>query len=169
VITSLLFFTIMEKYFIIRANEWCLYWIKGTIKDLELFLKSLNINIKTYKSINYHDMHLIYNQKIITEVTALGYNSDLYEELKKEISTRLININREAYSWHKDKLEDTLHAVCDHVPVKSNRIDILVSDGKEYELPPNHFCGRRTFIKFSDVDLAEFKRRVRDVGYIELC
>lgn len=155
-------------YFIIRAKEWYVCTIRGTFKELESFLASIGSKIVEEQEVYHEDLRLVYRKRIVTETNALGYNESLYDELYSELSSRLSSINKRAFAINEDRLEMALHDICSDVPIKTDRIDILVSDGEEYQLPPNHYCTRRTFFKFSDIDLPSFCRFVRDHAYVDI-
>jgi len=158
----------MEKYFIIKANRWCLCWIKGTMEELESFLSSIGSKIVRIDNVYEEDMHLIYREKIVTETDAVGFSKDTYNRLYGEIEKLLSSVNERAFNFNKGNIEVAIHDCCKDLPIKTDRVEILASDGEEYELPPNHFCARRTFYRFSDIDVNEFRHSVRECAYVQL-
>ena len=157
-----------EKYFIIRANRWHICWVKGTEEELTKFLQSVGTTIVSKETIHHQDMCLVYREKITTETDAIGYNDKVFNDLWNDISEKLSKINKRGFSYYECSLKENLKSICRDIPLKSDCIDILVSDGEEYELPSNVFCGRRTFIKFSDIDIECFCLNVSNCAYIEI-
>ena len=157
-----------EKYFIIRANEWCICWIKGTEEELTKFLQSVGTTIVSKETIHHQDMCLVYREKITTETDAIGYNDKVFNDLWNDISEKLSKINKRGFSYQECSLKENIKSICRDVPLKSDCIDILVSDGEEYDLPSNVFCGRRTFSKFSDINIEYFCREVYNCAHIRI-
>lgn len=157
-----------EKYFIIRANEWCICWVKGTEEELNKFLQSVGTTIIGKESIYHEDMHLVYREKITTQTDGIGYNEEVFNDLWKDISEKLSKVNKRGFSYQEYSLKENIKRICRDVPLKSDCIDILVSDGEEYELPSNVFCGRRSFCKFSDIDIECFCLNVSNCAHIEI-
>lgn len=157
-----------EKYFIIRANRWYICWVKGTEEELTKFLQSVGTTIVSKETIHHEDMRLVYREKITTQTDAIGYNKELFNDLWNDISEKLSKINKRGFSYRESSLKEDIKSICRDVPLKSDCIDILVSDGEEYELPSNVFCGRRTFSKFSDINIEYFCREVYNCAYINI-
>lgn len=157
-----------EKYFIIRANRWHICWVKGTEEELTKFLQSVGTTIVGKEVIHHEDMHLVYREKITTETDAIGYNDEVFNDLWNDISEKLSKINKRGFSYYEYSLKENLKNICRDIPLKSDCIDILVSDGEEYELPSNVFCGRRTFSKFSDIDIEYFCLEVYNCAHIDI-
>lgn len=157
-----------EKYFIIRANGWHICWVKGTEEELTKFLQSVGTTIISKESIYHEDMHLVYREKITTETDAIGYNDEVFNDLWNDISEKLSKINKRGFSYREYSLKENIRSICRDVPLKSDCIDILVSDGEEYELPSNVFCGRRTFSNFTDIVIEEFCNYVYNCAHIQL-
>lgn len=157
-----------EKYFIIRANGWHICWVKGTEEELTKFLQSVGTTIINKESIYHEDMHLVYREKITTETDAIGYNEELFKDLWNDISEKLSKVNKRGFSYSEYSLKENIKRICRDVPLKSDCIDILVSDGEEYELPSGYFCGRRTFSKFTDIEIEYFCLEVYNCAHIEI-
>ena len=157
-----------DLYFIVRVKGWYICFVHGTMEELEGFLKSIGSKITEIQDIHHEDMHLVYRKCVVTETDAIGFDAALFESLKAEISDKLSSINKRAYGFNSGNIERAIRDVCDDLPIKSDKIDVLVSDGEEYELPPYHFCGRRTFYKFSDVSLYDFRMAVSNLTCIKL-
>lgn len=157
-----------EKYFIIRANEWHLCWVKGTEEELTKFLQSVGTTIIGKETIYHEDMHLVYREKITTETDAIGYNDEVFNDLWNDISEKLSKINKRGFSYYECSLKENLKSICRDIPLKSDCIDILVSDGEEYELPSNVFCGRRHFYRFSEIVFEDFCKYVYECAHIDI-
>lgn len=157
-----------EKYFIIRANRWHICWVKGTEEELAKFLQSVGTTIVSKETIRHEDMRLVYREKITTQTDAIGYNAEVFNDLWNDISEKLSKINKRGFSYYECSLKENIKSICIDVPLKSDCIDILVSDGEEYELPSNVFCGRRTFSKFSDIDIEDFCTCVHNCAHIDI-
>ena len=157
-----------EKYFIIRANGWYICCVKGTEEELNKFLQSVGTTIISKEAIYHEDRYLVYREKITTETDAIGYNEELFNDLWNNISEKLSKINKRGFSYREYSLKEDIKSICRDVPLKSDCIDILVSDGEEYEWPSNVFCDRRTFSKFSDINIEYFCREVYNCAYIDI-
>lgn len=157
-----------DKYFIIRANGWYICCVKGTEEELTKFLQSVGTTIVSKETIHHQDMCLVYREKITTETDAIGYNDKVFNDLWNDISEKLSNVNKRGFSYQEYSLKENIKSICRDVPLKSDCIDILVSDGEEYELPSNVFCAKRTFSKFSDIDIEYFCRNVSNCGHIRI-
>lgn len=157
-----------EKYFIIRANRWYICCVKGTEEELNKFLQSVGTTIISKETIQYQDMCLVYREKITTETDAIGYNDEVFNDLWNDISEKLSKVNERGFSYQKYSLKENIKSICRDIPLKSDCIDVLVSDGEEYEWPSNVFCDRRTFSKFSDINIEYFCREVYNCAYIDI-
>lgn len=157
-----------EKYFIIRANGWYICCVKGTEEELTKFLQSVGTTIVGKETIYHQDMCLVYREKITTETDAIGYNDKVFNDLWNDISEKLSNVNKRGFSYQEYSLKENIKGICGDIPLKSDCIDILVSDGEEYELPSNVFCAKRTFSKFSDIDIEYFCRNVSNCTHIRI-
>ena len=155
-----------EKYFIIRANRWYICCVKGTEEELTKFLQSVGTTIVSKETIHHEDMRLVYREKITTQTDAIGYNEELFNDLWNNISEKLSKINKRGFSYREYSLKEDIKSICRDVPLKSDCIDILVSDGEEYELPSNVFCGRRHFYRFSEIVFEDFCKYVYECAHI---
>ena len=157
-----------EKYFIIRANRWYICWVKGTEEELTKFLQSVGTTIISKETIQYQDMRLVYREKITTQTDAIGYNEEVFNDLWNHISEKLSKVNKREFSYREYSLKEDIKSICRDISLKSNCIDILVSDGEEHELPSNVLCARRTFSRFSDIDIEYFCNAVRNCANIQI-
>ncbi len=153
-------------YFIVRVLDWHVMHVRDTMDNLEKFLASISSKIVGEKEISYEDAHYMYRKELITETDAIGFDEKLFETLKNEISDRLSKINERAYLFGASEIERVLKNVCSGVQIKTNRINILVSDGEKFEYPENHFVCYRSYTMFSEMPLDIITSYADSIGNI---
>lgn len=156
----------MEKYFILRAKEWHMCYIRGTMEELERFLCSVGAEMTKSEDIDYFDFGLVYRKRICTKINAIGYDKEKAESAFEQIKNTLSEGDARELSIHLNELELAVHKIYSNMPIKSDRFDILVSEGEKRTIPNHHFIGGRTFHKFSDIDVKDFWRFMREFAYV---
>ena len=143
----------MDNYFILKINGWTMGFFKGTIRELSERFESLGIQMTKIVKTNENDLGYNYNIGIFTKVKVMGYDTEYFESLCKEVEKIIgapVNdgLRRELRIASKKKVTRE---------IESDAIYFLSSDGKP-RTDSASYIGRREFLSLSELT----KERIAD-------
>lgn len=151
----------MEKYFILKAKEWYMCFIKDTWENFEKFLSSEGIDIVGEEKTDVEDFGKVYTRLIKTEFDTMGESPELEEEIKEKMANLMLNCGdkllADVFNEMSKNFDEISSAFASDVPIRAKTFTVLVSDGEKSEPQPNcYYVGDRHWLKFSDIESNEF-------------
>lgn len=151
----------MEKYFILKAKEWYMCFIKDTWENFEKFLSSEGIDIVGEEKTDVEDLGKVYTRLIKTEFDTMGESPELEEEIKEKTANLMLNCGDKLLVDVFNKMSENFGRIASvfasDVPIRAKTFTVLVSDGEKSEPKPNYYyIGDRHWFKFSDIKSDEF-------------
>lgn len=148
------------KKFIIKINEWCIYWVKGEIEDLINKLKSIGIEvIGEQHSCRFVHLDILFDSYINTKTMCLGNNYDGTEKALKDIKSFLASNYSKRLSEEVYGCYDLRRCVSDYfreVPHFSDVVRIYVESDEKYEIPPNTLIIPTDYESIDNIDKEDF-------------
>ena len=155
----------MELFFILRAKDCYMCFIKDTWENFEKFLSSEKIDIVGEEETDVEDFGKVYRRLIKTEFDTMGESPELEEEVKEKMANLLLSSGDKLLVDMFNKMGKDFDSIAvgfaSNVPIRVKTFTVLVSDGEKRNLPNRVYLCDRDWYKFSDIKSNDFWGEMR--------
>lgn len=143
------------KKFIIKVHEWCVFFVEGTMQDLESKLRSMGITMQDSCSCSYKNHGVLFDTCINTKTLCEGYDPDATQKALSDVQKYLTESFDEKFSKEIFNLCGFREAFSNYfknIPHYSNIVKILVESDEKYQPRPNECISPRKYKEINSID-----------------